>query len=197
MPTEITMPQLSDTMSEGTVVKWLKREGDKVATGEKVAEVETDKAVMEMESFEGGTLAFIVAKEGDKVAVGQPIAVLASSKENPTEVKQKYTVGAKAGTVGSTASGGVASASLVSSSPVSASPVSTSPASASNTTAVGSSSTLSDGPVATLESASSSEVHERADMGHHATRETPHAVPPLPHHGENGNGNRLIVSPLA
>ena len=82
MPTEITMPQLSDTMSEGTVVKWLKREGDKVAAGEKIAEVETDKAVMEMESFDAGTLAVIVAKEGDKVGVGKAIALLATGKEN-------------------------------------------------------------------------------------------------------------------
>ena len=49
MPTEITMPQLTDTMTEGTVVKWLKKEGDKVKAGEIIAEVETDKAVMEME----------------------------------------------------------------------------------------------------------------------------------------------------
>src|ERR1700734_4389005 len=97
MPTEITMPQLSDTMSEGTVVKWLKREGEKAAAGEKIAEVETDKAVMEMESFDAGTLAVIVAKEGDKIGVGKAIAVLATSKDNIAEIKQKY------------ASGGVAS----------------------------------------------------------------------------------------
>ena len=90
MPTEITMPQLSDTMSEGTVVKWLKKEGDKVTAGEKIAEVETDKAVMEMESFDAGTLAMIVAKEGDKVAVGKAIAVLATSKENLADVKKQY-----------------------------------------------------------------------------------------------------------
>src|SRR4051812_7338075 len=90
MPAEITMPQLSDTMSEGTVVKWLKKEGDRVKEGEKIAEVEMDKAVMEMEAFEGGTLAAIVAKEGDKVAVGGTIAVLASSKENAADVKKQY-----------------------------------------------------------------------------------------------------------
>src|SRR5213080_5282619 len=82
MPAEITMPQLSDTMTEGTVVKWLKKEGDKVKANETIAEVETDKATMEMEAFEGGTLAHIAAPEGTKVAVGQPIAVLATSKES-------------------------------------------------------------------------------------------------------------------
>src|SRR2546421_494920 len=83
MPLEITMPQLSDTMTEGTVVKWMKKEGDKVKAGEVIAEVETDKATMEMESFEAGTLAHIAAPEGTKVAVGQPIAFLASGKETP------------------------------------------------------------------------------------------------------------------
>src|SRR3954463_8844033 len=88
MPVEITMPQLSDTMTEGTVVRWLKKEGDKIKAGEVVAEVETDKATMEMESFEGGTLAHVAAPEGTKVAVGQTIAFLATSKENPADVKK-------------------------------------------------------------------------------------------------------------
>src|SRR5689334_123237 len=88
MPVEITMPQLSDTMSEGTVVKWLKREGDKVNAGETIAEVETDKATMEMEAFESGTLALIDAKEGTKVKVGGRIAVLAASGEKLEDVKR-------------------------------------------------------------------------------------------------------------
>ncbi len=95
MPSEITMPQLSDTMTEGTVVKWYKKEGDKIKSGEKVADVETDKAVMEMESFESGTLAHIVAPEGSKVPVGGSIAVVATSKEDPQQIKQQFTAGAK------------------------------------------------------------------------------------------------------
>ncbi len=90
MPVEITMPQLSDTMTEGTVVKWLKKEGDKVKSGDIIAEIETDKANMEMESFDAGTLAVLAAKEGDKVKVGQAIAVLATGGENPKEVKSQY-----------------------------------------------------------------------------------------------------------
>src|SRR5260370_31065785 len=90
MPVEITMPQLSDTMTEGTLVKWLKKEGDKIKANEVIAEVETDKATMEMESFEGGTLAHLAVKEGDKVAVGAVVAVLATSKENPADVKKQY-----------------------------------------------------------------------------------------------------------
>src|SRR5215210_4916033 len=93
MPAQITMPQLSDTMAEGTVVKWHKREGDKVRAGEEVADVETDKATMPMESFEGGTLAAIVVPGGGKVGVGQTIAVLATSKENPADVKKQYASG--------------------------------------------------------------------------------------------------------
>ena len=90
MPVEITMPQLSDTMTEGTVVKWLKKEGEKVKTGEVIAEIETDKATMETEAFEGGTLAHVAAPEGTKVPVGELIAVLATGKENAAEVKGKY-----------------------------------------------------------------------------------------------------------
>jgi pyruvate dehydrogenase E2 component (dihydrolipoamide acetyltransferase) len=89
MPVEITMPQLSDTMTEGKVVKWRAKEGDKVKEGQIIAEVETDKAVMEMESFATGTLAAIVAGEGDKVAVGSVLALVATGKEDPAEVKKQ------------------------------------------------------------------------------------------------------------
>jgi pyruvate dehydrogenase E2 component (dihydrolipoamide acetyltransferase) len=93
MSAEITMPQLSDTMSEGLVVKWRKKEGEAVKQGEVVAEVETDKATMEMEAFDGGTLAKIIVVEGQKVSVGKPIAVLATGKETVEEVRQKYAAG--------------------------------------------------------------------------------------------------------
>jgi dihydrolipoamide dehydrogenase len=96
MPAEITMPQQSDTMTEGTVVKWLKKEGDQVKAGEIIAEIETDKATMEMEAFDSGTLAVILTKEGQKAPVGAPIAVLATTKENPADIKQKYASGAAA-----------------------------------------------------------------------------------------------------
>ncbi len=98
MPSEITMPQLSDTMSEGTVVKWLKKEGDKVKAGEEIAEIETDKATMPMESFEDGTLAVIVAKEGAKVKVGEAIAVIATAGEKVEDIKKQGSGGAKPAT---------------------------------------------------------------------------------------------------
>ena len=94
MPAEITMPQLSDTMAEGTVVKWNKKEGDKVRAGEEIAEVETDKATMPMEAYDAGTLAAILVKEGEKVAVGGVLAVLATGSEKPEDVKKKYAAGA-------------------------------------------------------------------------------------------------------
>jgi dihydrolipoamide dehydrogenase len=82
------MPQQSDTMTEGTVVKWLKKEGDKVKAGEIIAEIETDKATMEMEAFDSGTLAVILVKEGQKAAVGAAIAALATGKETVDDVKK-------------------------------------------------------------------------------------------------------------
>ena len=72
---EITMPKLSDTMTEGTLVAWKKKSGETVASGEVIAEVETDKATMEMEAFEDGVLSELVP-EGTKVAVGERIAVI-------------------------------------------------------------------------------------------------------------------------
>src|SRR5947207_397223 len=90
MPSEITMPQQSDTMTEGTVVKWLKREGDKVKEGDVIAEIETDKATMEMEAFESGTIAVIKAPEGTKVPVGELIAVLATKNDSIDDVKKRF-----------------------------------------------------------------------------------------------------------
>lgn len=73
MPFELNMPQLSDTMTEGVLVKWNKKEGDVIKAGEEIADVETDKATMPMESSEGGTLAVMLVKEGGKAPVGSPI----------------------------------------------------------------------------------------------------------------------------
>lgn len=90
MPAEITMPQLSDTMSEGTLVKWHKAEGDKVRAGEEIADIETDKATMPMEAFEDGTLAVVTVKEGQKAPVGAVLGVIATGSEKPGDVKKQY-----------------------------------------------------------------------------------------------------------
>ena len=81
MPSYIEMPKLSDTMIEGTLVKWRKQKGDKVVAGDILAEIETDKATMEMESFDDGTLSEIYVPEGEKVAIGQRIAMLLAPGE--------------------------------------------------------------------------------------------------------------------
>ena len=81
----IEMIQLSPTMEEGMLVAWLKNEGDAVETGEPIAEVETDKATMEMESFDGGTLGKIYIQEGGKVPLGTALGVLVEEGEEPPE----------------------------------------------------------------------------------------------------------------
>jgi len=78
---EIQMPKLSDTMTEGTLVAWKKKKGDHVSTGEVLAEIETDKATMEWESPEDGTLAEIYVQEGGKVNVGDKIAFIRGEGE--------------------------------------------------------------------------------------------------------------------
>jgi pyruvate dehydrogenase E1 component beta subunit len=83
MPIEILMPALSPTMEEGNVSKWLKKEGDKISAGDVIAEIETDKATMEVEAVDEGVLAKIVVPEGTEgVKVNTPIAILAVDGED-------------------------------------------------------------------------------------------------------------------
>lgn len=83
MPAYLTMPKLSDTMSEGTLVKWLKKEGDSVAIDEDIAEVETDKATMAMPSFDEGILHKIYVKEGQSAPLGATLALILAEGEEP------------------------------------------------------------------------------------------------------------------
>ena len=83
MPIELKMPALSPTMEEGTLAKWLVKEGDEVSSGDILAEIETDKATMEFEAVDEGKIAKILIPEGtDGVKVGQPIAILAGEGED-------------------------------------------------------------------------------------------------------------------
>jgi pyruvate dehydrogenase E2 component (dihydrolipoamide acetyltransferase) len=87
---EIQMPKLSDTMTEGTLVAWKKKKGDEVSAGEVLAEIETDKATMEWESPEDGTLTEIYVEEGGKVNVGDKIAFIgAEGEEAPKDEEQE------------------------------------------------------------------------------------------------------------
>ena len=86
MPIELKMPALSPTMEEGTLAKWLVKEGDKVASGDILAEIETDKATMEFEAVDEGTVAKILVPEGSEgVKVGAPIAILAGEDEDASK----------------------------------------------------------------------------------------------------------------
>jgi Pyruvate/2-oxoglutarate dehydrogenase complex, dihydrolipoamide acyltransferase (E2) component, and related enzymes len=82
MAIKIQMPKMSDTMEEGRIIKWLKKEGDRVQPGEVIAEIETDKANMDMEAYDEGILLKIVAKEGTRVPLGGLIAILGSEGED-------------------------------------------------------------------------------------------------------------------
>ncbi|AHH19898.1 dihydrolipoyllysine-residue acetyltransferase component of pyruvate dehydrogenase complex [Nocardia nova SH22a] len=73
---DITMPRLSDTMEDGVVANWLKQVGDTVTRGEVLAEIETDKALMELEAYDDGILEHIIAEPGTRVPIGEPIAIL-------------------------------------------------------------------------------------------------------------------------
>ncbi len=86
MPIELTMPRLSDTMEQGTIIKWNVKEGDHVAAGDAVADIETDKATMEMQVYDDGTIARIVIGEGQTVEVGTVIAVMAGQGEDPATI---------------------------------------------------------------------------------------------------------------
>src|SRR4051812_43259109 len=77
----IEMPKLSDTMTVGTLVKWLKKEGDAVKSGDMLAEVETDKATMELESFFDGTLLKIFAPDGSQVEIGSALCAIGKAGE--------------------------------------------------------------------------------------------------------------------
>src|SRR5437868_7033833 len=83
MPIQVLMPALSPTMEKGNLSKWLKQEGDKVKSGDVIAEIETDKATMEVEAVDEGTLGKILVPEGtNDVAVNTPIATILSEGED-------------------------------------------------------------------------------------------------------------------
>ena len=82
---EVIMPKMGDAMEEGTLLKWLKGEGDEVEEGEPIAEIETDKASMEIEAEDSGTLHEIIAQEGQDVPVGEAIAVILGEGEEPPD----------------------------------------------------------------------------------------------------------------
>ena len=97
MPIELTMPRLSDTMEAGTVIRWNVKEGDAVKSGAVVADIETDKATMEMPCFDDGRIAAILVESGKQVKVGTPIAIVALEGEDLAAVKAGITPARRAG----------------------------------------------------------------------------------------------------
>src|SRR5207248_9443212 len=90
MASEVLMPALSPTMTEGKIARWVKSEGETVRAGDVLAEIETDKATMEVEAVDEGVLAKIVIPEGtDHVAVNTPIALIAENGEDVHEAEAK------------------------------------------------------------------------------------------------------------
>nr|WP_294925129.1 pyruvate dehydrogenase complex dihydrolipoamide acetyltransferase [uncultured Flavobacterium sp.] len=92
----VTMPRLSDTMTEGTVATWLKKEGDAVAEGDILAEIETDKATMEFESFNAGTLLYIGIQEGNTAPVDSLLAIIGPAGTDISGIDENYTAGGAA-----------------------------------------------------------------------------------------------------
>jgi len=89
MALEVVMPQMGADMTEGTLVRWLKAPGDTVKRGDIIAEIETDKATVELESFEEGILRQVVAQEGEVIPVGEVIALLGDADEPMPEIERR------------------------------------------------------------------------------------------------------------
>ncbi|MFN3813576.1 MAG: dihydrolipoamide acetyltransferase family protein [Aquificaceae bacterium] len=89
MDYEVIMPQFSDTMERGKIVRWLKKEGDYVEKGETIAEIEAEKAVMDLQSFRKGILKKVLIKEGDEVPVKTPIAIIELTEEKPIKLEKE------------------------------------------------------------------------------------------------------------
>src|SRR4029079_6241245 len=88
MPTNVLMPALSPTMEKGKLLKWLKKEGDQIKSGDAIAEIENDKATMEVEAVDEGTLGKLLIAEGtDDVAVNTPIAVILAEGEKAGDIR--------------------------------------------------------------------------------------------------------------
>ena len=106
MAISITMPRLSDTMEQGTVVKWHVSTGDAVSAGDVIADIETDKATMELESFDDGTVAALAVEEGKSIAVGQPIVILAEDGESVEDAAKQITAPASSASSNTAQNGG-------------------------------------------------------------------------------------------
>src|SRR5687768_1496884 len=99
MATQVIMPKLSPTMEEGQLSRWLKKEGDKVSMGEPLAEIDTDKATMEMQALSNGVLRKILIKEGESAPLGQVIAIIGDPNEDISGIATQNPPAAESATV--------------------------------------------------------------------------------------------------
>src|SRR3712207_1483250 len=92
----VLMPRLSDTMTEGVIAAWHKKVGDPVKKGEVLADIETDKATMELESYKEGKLLYVGAGEGDKIAVNELLAIIGGDNVDVQKIVSAVKSGAQA-----------------------------------------------------------------------------------------------------
>jgi pyruvate dehydrogenase E2 component (dihydrolipoamide acetyltransferase) len=170
MATQVIMPKLSPTMEEGQLSRWLKKEGDKVSMGEPLAEIDTDKATMEMQALGNGVLRKILIQEGESAPLGQLIAIIAEPDEDISAFEQ-----------GSTSQA----------SPPSDKPTETKPEAASAAAAAGQSAVSAATEVTKSSDAKASEDASAESRGSAAGNGSQSAKP------EPTSSGRLIVSPLA
>src|SRR6185436_1606006 len=95
MATQVIMPKLSPTMEEGQIARWLKKEGDSVSMGEPLAEIDTDKATMEMQALTNGVLRKILIQEGESAPLGQLIAIIGEPDEDISAMVSQAPAAAK------------------------------------------------------------------------------------------------------
>lgn len=122
MASRVVMPKLTDTMEEGTLVAWKKREGERVEVGEVIAEIETDKAVMDLEAFAPGIVRKIVVREGETVPAGSLLAVIAEADEDITAALTEQMAPAPSPSSVTPPAQGVAAATAAPPSPASSAP---------------------------------------------------------------------------
>jgi len=164
MPTQVVMPKLSPTMEEGQLARWLKKEGDKVSIGEPIAEIDTDKATMEMQALASGVLRKIIVHEGESVPLGQMIAIIGEPDEDISGMLDK--AGAAKPAAPSTNDSGNGAA-------------------AQTTTAT------------SAPPAEAAENRAAAKSEYPVSQDLTTAHPPADSRGDESDGRRIIVSPLA
>src|SRR3954452_12467226 len=95
MSEELVMPRLSDTMEQGTIGRWLVKEGDSYSEGDVLAEIETDKALMELQAYDAGTVLRILVSDGETADLGAPIAIVGEAGEEAPEAPAQKPVAAQ------------------------------------------------------------------------------------------------------